>query len=151
MTSSTGAPAVNRTFKLGVVAALLAGCSTLNVDLPAVTEAPTGQHDTGRVIWHDLLTTTPEESRRFYGELFGWTFEKPGISLGFGGGDAYMLIRHEGRLIGGSLTMLAASLGTPWEVNTRGAILLMMGAKWPIIPTLSAERKSRFSMAAPSL
>lgn len=35
------------------------------------------------------------------------------------GGD-----RGEGRLVGGSLTLLAASLGTPWEVNTRGAILL---------------------------
>ena len=32
--------------------------------------------------------------------------------------------RAEGRLVGGSLTLLAASLGTPWEVNTRGAILL---------------------------
>ena len=30
----------------------------------------------------------------------------------------------EGPLIGGSLTLLAASLGTPWEVDTRGAILL---------------------------
>lgn len=30
----------------------------------------------------------------------------------------------EGRLCGGSLSMIAASLGTPWEVDTRGAILL---------------------------
>lgn len=37
---------------------------------------------------------------------------------GLGGG------RAEGRLVGGSLTLLAASLGTPWEVETRGAILL---------------------------
>ncbi len=80
---------------------LVAGCSTLNVDLPAITEAPTGERDQGRVVWHDLLTTTPEESRRFYGELFGWTFEKPPISVGFGRGDAYMLIRHDGELIGG--------------------------------------------------
>ncbi|MDJ0790145.1 MAG: LD-carboxypeptidase [Myxococcota bacterium] len=29
-----------------------------------------------------------------------------------------------GRLVGGSLTLLAASLGTPWEVQTQGAILL---------------------------
>jgi predicted enzyme related to lactoylglutathione lyase len=87
---------------LAVVAGLLiAGCSTLDLDLPAITDAPTGQRDTGRVVWHDLLTTTPEASRRFYGELFGWTFEKPPIAVGFGQGDAYMLIRHEGRLIGG--------------------------------------------------
>jgi muramoyltetrapeptide carboxypeptidase len=32
--------------------------------------------------------------------------------------------RAEGRLLGGSLTLLAASLGTPWEIDTRGAILL---------------------------
>lgn len=31
--------------------------------------------------------------------------------------------RAEGRLVGGSLTLLAASLGTPWEVDTRGAVL----------------------------
>jgi muramoyltetrapeptide carboxypeptidase len=37
---------------------------------------------------------------------------------GLGGG------RAEGLLVGGSLTLLAASLGTPWEVETRGAILL---------------------------
>lgn len=33
--------------------------------------------------------------------------------------------RAKGRLIGGSLTMLAASIGTSWEVDTRGAILLL--------------------------
>lgn len=33
--------------------------------------------------------------------------------------------RAEGRLIGGSLTLVAASLGTPWEIDTRGAILLL--------------------------
>ena len=86
---------------LTLASLLIAGCSTLDIDLPAITEAPTGQRDSGRVVWHDLLTTTPEASRRFYGELFGWTFEKPPISVGFGQGDAYMLIRHQGRLIGG--------------------------------------------------
>ena len=30
-----------------------------------------------------------------------WTFEPPGVVLGFGGDDSYMLIRHEGKLIGG--------------------------------------------------
>jgi muramoyltetrapeptide carboxypeptidase len=33
--------------------------------------------------------------------------------------------RAAGRLVGGSLSLLAASLGTPWEVDTRGAILLL--------------------------
>ena len=30
-----------------------------------------------------------------------------------------------GRLVGGNLVLVAASLGTPWEVDTRGAILLL--------------------------
>jgi len=33
--------------------------------------------------------------------------------------------RAAGRLTGGSLTMIAGSLGTPWEIDTRGAILLL--------------------------
>jgi muramoyltetrapeptide carboxypeptidase len=33
--------------------------------------------------------------------------------------------RGEGRTIGGNLAMLAASLATPWEVDTRGTILLI--------------------------
>jgi muramoyltetrapeptide carboxypeptidase len=37
---------------------------------------------------------------------------------GLGGG------RAEGRLVGGNLVTLVASLGTPWEIDTRGAILL---------------------------
>lgn len=31
----------------------------------------------------------------------------------------------EGRLVGGSLTVCVASLGTPWELDTRGAILML--------------------------
>jgi muramoyltetrapeptide carboxypeptidase len=33
--------------------------------------------------------------------------------------------RAQGRLVGGSLTLVAASIGTAWEVDTRGAILLL--------------------------
>lgn len=87
--------------KLYFAGAILAGCATVNVDLPAISESATGERDTGRVVWHDLITTTPEASRKFYGDLFGWTFEKPNVVLGFGSSDTYMLIRHNGRLIGG--------------------------------------------------
>lgn len=38
---------------------------------------------------------------------------------GHGGG------RARGRLVGGSLALVNASLGTPWEVDTRGAILML--------------------------
>lgn len=79
---------------------LAAGCAAVSVNLPPITESPTGEHHDGRIVWHDLLTNTPEASRRFYAELFGWEFENPGFDFGIGGGD-YMLIRHNGRLIGG--------------------------------------------------
>jgi muramoyltetrapeptide carboxypeptidase len=40
-----------------------------------------------------------------------------GVGLGGGSGD--------GCLMGGSLTLVTASLGTAWEIDTRGAILLL--------------------------
>ena len=98
-----------------LVVATLAACATATVDLPAITDSPQGGHDAGRVVWHDLLTTTPAESRRFYAELFGWTFEKPGLDLGFGSGESYMLIRHNGKLIGGMFD--ATSLETEQNVS----------------------------------
>ena len=80
---------------------LAAGCTAITVNLPPITESPTQQHHDGKVVWRDLLTNTPEASRRFYGELFGWEFEQPRVFVGVGSGDSYMLIRHEGQLIGG--------------------------------------------------
>ena len=85
-----------------LAAALLFGaCAAITPDLPPITDAPTGIHHAGKVVWHDLLTNTPEASRKFYGELFGWTFEEPGLDLGFGPPSSYMLIRNNGELIGG--------------------------------------------------
>ena len=40
-------------------------------------------------------------------------------------GSARVRGRATGRLVGGNLVLVAASLGTPWEVDTRGAILLI--------------------------
>ena len=83
------------------VALFAAGCTAVTVNLPPITEAPTDERHNGKVVWRDLLTNTPEASRRFYGELFGWEFEQPRVFIGVGAGDSYMLIRHNGRLIGG--------------------------------------------------
>jgi muramoyltetrapeptide carboxypeptidase len=54
----------------------------------------------------DLLTGACSEPRVLRG-------------TGCGGG------RANGRLLGGSLTLVAASIGTDWEIDTRGAILLL--------------------------
>lgn len=94
---------MKKIFSLGVSAsaAFLAACSTVNIELPAVSDMPTGEHDPGRVIWHDLLTSDMEGSQRFYGGLFGWEFEELPLSLGVGQSSRYLLIRQEGQLIGG--------------------------------------------------
>ena len=39
--------------------------------------------------------------------------------------------RAEGRLLGGSLTLVMASLGTAWEIDTRGCILLLEEVEEP--------------------
>jgi predicted enzyme related to lactoylglutathione lyase len=89
-----------------LLAVVVAGCATLVPDLPSITESPTNTHHSGKVVWHDLLTNDIDGSRKFYGELFGWEFESPGIDLGFSD-DGYVLIRHNGTLIGGMVNTKA--------------------------------------------
>ena len=98
-----------------VVASILVlagGCAAVTPNLPAITDAPTGNQDKGRVVWHDLLTDTPEESRKFYADLFGWEFERPPGGIGVGDEDTYMLIRHKGELIGGMVDANALNRDT---------------------------------------
>lgn len=90
-----------------VGALLLTACATINIDLPAVTDATTGERQPGKIIWRDLLTNDPEGSQRFYAELFGWQFESIGAASGFSSNSAYTLIRHNGRLIGGMIDTVA--------------------------------------------
>jgi len=96
--------------KLSLLLFLVSGlgaCSTLGVDLPAITDAPTGTRTPGKIVWRDLLTNDPEASQRFYGELFGWTFESAGSSANLSNDSDYTLIRHNGRLIGGMVDTVA--------------------------------------------
>ena len=99
---------IRRTSAFGlIVCIVVAGCATLTPDMPSITDSPTNVHHKGKVVWRDLLTNDPTGSQRFYGELFGWTFESPGIDLGLGDKDAYTLIRHNGQLIGGMVNTRA--------------------------------------------
>jgi len=92
----------------GIVGALLiTACTTLNIDLPSVTDTPTGERLPGKVIWRDLLTHDPEGSQRFYEGLFGWEFESVGSAAGLSSNATYTLIRHNGNLIGGMIDTIA--------------------------------------------
>ena len=86
---------------------VLVACATTNINLPSITESPTGERLPGKIVWHDLLTNDPAASKRFYGELFGWEFESVGSFAGMGSDTAYTLIRHNGRLIGGMIDTVA--------------------------------------------
>jgi len=94
-------------FLIQVGILLLAACSTMNVNLPSVTESPTGERLPGKIIWRDLLTNDPAASQRFYGELFGWSFEDVGTASNLDSDSAYTLIRHDGILIGGMIDTVA--------------------------------------------
>ncbi|MEM1114142.1 MAG: VOC family protein [Pseudomonadota bacterium] len=72
----------------------LAACTGGGFSLPAVTSGPASDLP-GKIVWRDLLTDTPEATRTFYRELFGWEFQALGIGVN------YELILHEGRPIGG--------------------------------------------------
>ena len=85
----------------------LVACAATNVNLPSITDSPTGERLPGKIVWHDLLTNDPAASKRFYGELFGWEFESVGSFAGMSSDTAYTLIRHNGRLIGGMIDTVA--------------------------------------------
>ncbi len=61
----------------------------------------------------------PQAFASLAAQLCGGLGESVLCGVGRGGGTA------GGRLVGGSLTLVAASIGTPWEVPARGAILLL--------------------------
>jgi hypothetical protein len=63
---------------LPLSALFVAACASLNVNLPSITETPTGERLPGKIVWRDLLTNDPAASQRFYGELFGWEFKSVG-------------------------------------------------------------------------
>lgn len=88
-------------------ALFVSACAALNVNLPSITETPTGERSPGKIVWRDLLTNDPAASQKFYGELFGWEFESVGGASGLESNTAYTLIRHNGSLIGGMIDTVA--------------------------------------------
>lgn len=61
--------------------------------MPKRDEAPIGAP-----CWVDLMTSDPEKSRAFYGDLFGWTWEDPGPDYG-----GYFNFVKDGEMIAGGM------------------------------------------------
>ena len=141
----------------GIVAALLiTACATINIDLPAVTETPTGERRPGKIIWRDLLSHDPQGSQRFYEELFGWEFESIGNASGFGSNSTYTLIRHQGRLIGGMIDTMALNRRddiSQWVVLMSvddidaAAAKIAAGGGELLTPPTNLQRRGRIALA----
>lgn len=99
---------------------ILLGCSDITSLLTAVTDR------TGLVTFHGPMVAKDIADARFdsaswvsaFGGSGGWEISTAGLEVLRGG-----LAR--GRLYGGCLSMLAASLGTPFEIQTGGKILFI--------------------------
>ena len=70
----------------------------------------------GAPCWIDLMTSDPDRSRAFYGELFGWTSEEAGAEYG-----SYFNFSRSGVLVAGGMSS-AEDPGMPdvWSVYLAG-------------------------------
>ncbi|MEM1402484.1 MAG: VOC family protein [Pseudomonadota bacterium] len=73
----------------------LTACVATQIDLPPIATS-SGERHPGSFVWHDLISDDPVGSQRFYGELFGWTFEPLSVLPG-----KYWTISRDGEPIGG--------------------------------------------------
>lgn len=64
--------------------------------VPPLTPSPTGAYRPGAFVWHDLLAHDRDAVERFYGDLFGWTFDHGGQS-----DPDYVTVVHADRPIAG--------------------------------------------------
>ncbi|MGW8268008.1 MAG: hypothetical protein ACWGSQ_16695, partial [Longimicrobiales bacterium] len=65
----------NRGLMLTVALATLSACAPKTTIVPPLTPTPSNARHIGQFVWYDLLTSDVEGVKRFYGDLFGWTFD----------------------------------------------------------------------------
>ena len=89
---------IKRIAALLIATVLISSCSaTRESDLTAMSFSD--EPLTGKIIWHDLITHDMASAQRFYGELFGWTFE----SRGSRGGREYVVAHADDVYVAGIL------------------------------------------------
>jgi uncharacterized protein len=79
--------------------AMLVGCTTTRLDLSSMSFSQNPL--IGKVVWNDLITEDLDAARKFYGALFGWTFER---STGREGHD-YVIARSGGVYVAGLMSV----------------------------------------------
>lgn len=102
---------------LGITVLVLACART--AALPGITsDASRGPtHIPGKFVWHALLTDDANAAERFYGEIFGWSFESTST-------EGYTLIRSSGQPVGAIIEVERAK---PEEPVTQWLSFLSVG------------------------
>jgi hypothetical protein len=78
---------------------LILGCALArgaDFQLPALNSPASDEHHAGKMVWADLTTPDLAAAEKFYGGLFGWTFQRIGA-----GEVNYAVAMLDGRPIGG--------------------------------------------------
>src|SRR5262245_12054536 len=95
---------------LAAIAGLLAaapGCvAPPRLDTSAMSFSP--EPLLGKIVWNDLITEDLDAARRFYGGVFGWTFENTTRP----GGGAYALAKLDGIYVAGLVSIPGRDDGT---------------------------------------
>lgn len=70
--------------------------------------------ETNALCWNELITTNVDAAGKFYGGLFGWTFEPVQMSPEL----TYIIIKNAGQMIGGMMAQPKDMAGAPsmWNV-----------------------------------
>jgi len=63
------------TFGILLGVAVIANAASAPFELPPLVQPASAEYHWGKVIWVDLITPDLADAKRFYGGLFGWTFQ----------------------------------------------------------------------------
>jgi len=75
---------------LSLFAICVSSLHAASFELPPLNSPPSTEHHVGKVVWADLVTPSLNTAEKFYGGLFGWSFQK------IQAGDSEYVIAIEG-------------------------------------------------------
>jgi hypothetical protein len=75
---------------------ILYSCSPDLPIVPPINTVPTGESHPGKFVWRDLMSDDIPAVKKFYSELFGWTYLDVGDSE-----NDYTVVLHDGKPIAG--------------------------------------------------
>jgi hypothetical protein len=117
---------------------MLVGCTTTGVDLSSMSFSQDPL--IGKVVWNDLITEDLDAARKFYGDLFGWTFERSSAR----DGHDYVIAKSGGVYVAGLMSVARRDNGqrvSRWlpfisvnDVDRSTERAIALGAKVAVAP-----------------